>query len=302
MIAMGLDEGAQDMLHNLRQMSACRGDHYPHATWRLLITPPLDGAANMAIDEAILTVLGEGDGLPTLRFFRWEPPCLSLGCNQHWQEIDKAVCRRLGYAWTRRPTGGKAILHADEFTYSLIMYRDDPRIHGDIVESYRVLSLGLLQGLALLGVQADQAEKKERPAHSNSNRTCPVCFDTPSHYEITWRGKKLIGSAQLRRRGVVLQHGTLPLCGSVNRILDVLAFSPEERVLQKELLPRRTTTLEQVLNRRCHFQEVLPAMAEGFCRQFNLTLQSLPSTEREYNLAGQLCVRRYVNDRWKKRI
>jgi hypothetical protein len=98
------------MLHNLGQMFACRGDHYPHAAWRLLITPPFDGAANMATDEAILTVLAEGHGPPTLRFPRWAPPCLTLGYNQQWQEIDEAACRRLGYAWTRRPTGGKAIL------------------------------------------------------------------------------------------------------------------------------------------------------------------------------------------------
>ena len=120
---------------------------YPHATWRLLITPPLDGATNMAIDEAVVHALADGDGMPTLRFFQWEPACLSLGYNQHWTEVDEPAIQRLGYTWTRRPTGGKAILHTDEATYSLMTPQDDPRIEGGIMASYRVLSLGLMRGL-----------------------------------------------------------------------------------------------------------------------------------------------------------
>ena len=86
----------------------------------------------MAIDEAILYALAEGYGMPTLRFFQWAPPCLSLGYNQHWGEVDEATCKRLGYTWTRRPTGGKAILHTDEITYSLTIPQDDPRIQGGV--------------------------------------------------------------------------------------------------------------------------------------------------------------------------
>ncbi|MFQ5578331.1 MAG: biotin/lipoate A/B protein ligase family protein, partial [Anaerolineae bacterium] len=86
------------------------------AVWRLLITPPADGATNMAIDEAILHALADGDGRPTLRFYRWEPPCLSLGYNQRAADADEAACRALGYTWVRRPTGGRAILHTNELT------------------------------------------------------------------------------------------------------------------------------------------------------------------------------------------
>jgi len=275
---------------------------YPHATWRLLITPPLDGATNMAIDEAILYTLAEGNGLPTLRFFQWEPPCLSLGYNQHWQEVDEAACWSLGYSWTRRPTGGKAILHTDEVTYSLIMPQDDPRIQGGIVESYRILSLGLLRGLERLDVQANQATKEDGVANSRAGKGGPVCFDTPSRYEITWQGKKLIGSAQLRRKKIVLQHGTLPLYGNLNRILEVLSFSDEERAMQAELLPQRATTLAQVLGKELAYEEVTTALIEGFAKQLNLTLTEMPLTEAEQALANKLRAEQYANDSWNKRV
>lgn len=97
---------------------------FPAEKWRLLITPPADGATNMAIDEAIMHALSEEKTAPTLRFYRWEPPCLSLGYNQHFTDVDIAACERLGYTWVRRPTGGRAILHTDELTYSVITRQD----------------------------------------------------------------------------------------------------------------------------------------------------------------------------------
>jgi lipoate-protein ligase A len=275
---------------------------YPHATWRLLITPPLDGATNMAIDEAILHALAQGHGTPTLRFFQWEPACLSLGYNQHWQEVDEAACWRLGYTWTRRPTGGKAILHTDEVTYSLIIPHDDPRIQGGIVESYRILSLGLLRGLEALGVQANQATKEDIASGFRAAKGGPVCFDTPSRYEITWQGKKLIGSAQLRRKGIVLQHGTLPLYGDLNRILGVLNLSAEERARQAELLPQRAITLEQVMGQALGHNDVVAALAQGFAQQLNLTLPEMALTEAEQTLANQLRAEQYAHDSWNKRI
>lgn len=256
----------------------------------------------MAVDEAILHALADGSGLPTLRFFQWEPPCLSLGYNQHWQEVDEAACRRLGYTWTRRPTGGKAILHTDEVTYSLIIPQDDPRIQGGIVESYRILSLGLLRGLAKLGVQATQATKEDVAANTRLTKGGPVCFDTPSRYEITWQGKKLIGSAQLRRRKIVLQHGTLPLYGELNRILEALNFSAAERILQAELLPQRATTLEQVLGKTLGYNEVMAALINGFAEQLNLTLANMPLTELEQTLADKLRAEQYDHTSWNKRV
>ena len=275
---------------------------YDPATWRLLITPPCDGATNMAIDEAILHQVAAGNSPPTLRFYAWQPACLSLGYNQHWQEVEVNACRRLGYTWTRRPTGGKAILHTDEATYSLIIPQDDPRIEGGIVASYRVLSFGLLRGLERLGVAAHQATKEETRAHRQARGGGPVCFDTPSRYEITWQGKKLIGSAQLRRKKTVLQHGSLPLHGDLNRILEVLAFSPEEYAQQAQLLPQRAATLEQALGQILSFETVTTALSAGFAEVLKVTFAELPLTEPEQAQVEQLRVEQYANEEWNQRV
>jgi lipoate-protein ligase A len=275
---------------------------YPQATWRLLIDPPLDGATNMAIDEAILYALADGQVPPTLRFFQWKPPCLSLGYNQRWRELDEVACRKLGYTWTRRPTGGRAILHTDEITYSLIIPQGDPRVQGGIVGSYRALSFGLLTGLETLGVKASQVTKEEYRTNRQAGKSNPVCFDTPSRYEITWQGKKLIGSAQLRRKKIVLQHGTLPLRGDLSRILDILNFSEIEREQQRQLLAQRATTLEQVLGKILTFEEVAEALAHGFAKDLNLTLQESSLTDQEQRLADQLRVEHYASNDWNKRV
>lgn len=124
---------------------------YP-AEWRLLKTGFADGATNMAIDEAILLAVAEGKAPPTLRFYGWEPPCLSIGYSQSMGEVDVDRCRKAGIGLVRRPTGGRAILHADELTYSVVAPQTEPRVAGGVIESYRRLSLGLVAGLRALSL------------------------------------------------------------------------------------------------------------------------------------------------------
>ena len=225
-----------------------------------------------------------------------------MGYNQHWQEINLPSLAARGYSWTRRPTGGKAILHTDEVTYSLIIPQADPRIQGGVVESYRVLSMGLLRGLQHLGVEAKQASREEARSKRQTAGGGPVCFDTPSVYEITVNGKKLIGSAQLRRKKIVLQHGTLPLYGELNRIIDVLDFPQTEQEIQRALLPERATTLASVLGRIVSYDEAVDALTVGLREQLNLTLEQLPLSKREQVLVDQLLSQQYSNNAWLKRV
>ncbi len=270
----------------------------PPSPWRLLITSPTDGATNMAIDEAILYALAEGNGQPTLRFYAWSPPCLSLGYNQHWQDVNETACQRMGYTWVRRATGGRAILHTNELTYSIITRSDDPHVAGGVVESYRQLSRGLLLGLRRLGAQAAQSKGNmpKNPAQG------AACFDTPSHYEVTLNGKKLIGSAQVRRKGMVLQHGTLPLGGDITRIFDALALSQAEKSDLSQKLLARATTLERALGRVISFESAAEALSAGFTEALNLRLQSGQLTSREHELTAQLRAEQYTNDAWNKRL
>jgi lipoate-protein ligase A len=285
---------------------------YPPTIWRLLHSPPLDGAMNMAVDEAILNAVAEGAAPPTLRFFAWTPPCLSLGYAQPVSDVDADRLAAHGWGLVRRPTGGRAILHTDELTYSVIAPMDEPRVHGGVIESYRQLADGLLRGLALIGLSANADRKRREEGGGNSPppsslppppSTNPVCFETPSDYEITADGKKLLGSAQVRRRGVVLQHGTLPLVGDLGRICEALHFESEaERERVRARVLQRATTLATVLGRAVSWEAAAEAMQRGFAGALNLRLEMGELSEAERAEAERLRAAKYAAEVWNARL
>ena len=271
---------------------------YPHATWRLIFDGETDGATNMALDEAVFDSVIDGASLPTLRFYAWSPPCLSLGRSQQFTDADLAACRAAGVDVVRRPTGGRSILHTDELTYSVSLLQSDPRARGGIVESYRRLSEGLLAGLHDLGVDATRAVGRK----TEDGDATAVCFESPSDYEITVDGRKLVGSAQWRARGGVLQHGTLPLSGDLARIVDYLAFSDTERQAQRRRLHLKALTLEEASGAVFAFDTVAQALAKGFARALNLdfVLGQLSPRERAQSVTIRNQV--YANASWNTRI
>jgi len=240
--------------------------------WRLLITPPARGAWNMAVDEAILEAVGSGVSLPTLRLFAWEPPCLSLGYAQPVSDVDLSRLQARGWDLVRRPTGGRAILHTDELTYSVAAPLDDPRVAGTLLESYSRLAQALLAALKRLGLPVEMQAVAAVPAAQNNN---PVCFEVPSTYEITLGGKKLVGSAQARRKEGVLQHGTLPLTGDLRRILQVLVYPDEEsRARAAARLLERATTVEAFLGHPVTWEQAAGAYVAAFREVLKLDLQT----------------------------
>src|SRR3972149_8392190 len=182
---------------------------FPKTQWRLLRHPPAGGAWNMAVEEAILESARKGEAPPTLRLYDWQPACLSLGFAQSLTDVDASALQQRGWDLVRRPTGGRAILHTDELTYSVIGPTSEPRLAGSILESYQRLSQALLHSLELLGLPVRQQSRPSGSGNGQANN--PVCFEVPSDYEIALGGKKLVGSAQARRKGGLLQHGSLPL-------------------------------------------------------------------------------------------
>ena len=280
---------------------------YPAAAWRLLLSPFADGPTNMAVDEAILQAIAEGHGQPTLRFFGWTPPCLSLGYAQHAADVDHERLAALGYDLVRRPTGGRAILHTDELTYSVIAPMDEPRVVGGVLESYQQLSAGLLAGLQHLGlgVRADRTY-----AGSDTAVKGPVCFEVPSNYEITVGSaetpgtpRKLLGSAQVRKKGVVLQHGTLPLTGDLGRICEVLVFPSEaDRQQARQRLHQRAATVEEVLGVGVSWRQAAECLAQGFAEVLNIELYEAPLSGQEEALAAQLRAEKYATAAWNRRL
>jgi lipoyl(octanoyl) transferase len=266
--------------------------------WRLLSTSPAHGSWNMAVDEAILDAVGRGDSPPTLRVYSWEPACLSLGYAQPLSDVDIPRLQAHGWELVRRPTGGRAILHTDEITYSVIAPLDDPRVAGTLLESYGRLATALVEALRLLKLQVEIQER----ATGNSNTPTPVCFEIPSTFEITVRGKKLVGSAQARRKEGILQHGSLPLTGDLTRILQVLVFPDEEaRTRAANHLLERATTVEAALGRVISWNEAAQAIASAFRAVFALDLQPGELSKQENEIAGQLAANKYYSPEWTRK-
>ena len=274
----------------------------PSPPWRLIVEEsPRSGAANMAVDEAIAEAAAAGAARPTLRFYRWQLPTVSLGRHQKLDDVDEAQLAALGYDLVRRATGGRAILHIDELTYSVAGPSEEPNMTGGVMDAYLRFSNGLLSGLEQLGLTAQKAGRRRRAARDLT----AACFETPSAYEITAGGRKLMGSAQSRRKGYVLQHGSLPLSGDITRLVDVLALPHSERESLRDQLPRQAVTLADALDlpadsQRLTFGRVASAMAGGFASALNLVLEPGPLSAAELRRSAELIRTRYADPSWTR--
>lgn len=197
--------------------------------WYFVNSGPCDPAYNMALDEALLHWHSEGLIPPVIRFYEWNPATLSVGYFQKAKrDLNFDQIHKLGLGFVRRPTGGRAVLHEHELTYSIIVSEQYPNMPKTVTEAYRVLSEGLLKGFQNLGLDAyfsvpETAEEKDALAKPKS----AVCFDAPSWYELVVEGKKVAGSAQTRQEGVILQHGAILIDLDQEKLLSVFNFKDD---------------------------------------------------------------------------
>jgi lipoate-protein ligase A len=272
---------------------------YAAADWRLLSSGYNDGPTNMAIDEALLEAIAQGNSPPTLRIYGWKPACLSLGFRQSYAIVNVEYCHTSGWDVVRRPTGGRAILHTDELTYSVCAPATEPRVRGSVLESYRRLSKALLAGLDLMGLSPARAEPDPQTIPMKS----PACFDEPSNYEITVDRRKLVGSAQMRKKGVVLQHGSIPLRGDPARIVPALRFNDvANQQALADHLGRNAITLEHAQGHETSFAVTAGQLVEGFAQTLNLNLLPGELTKEEKLAVRRLIALKYANDDWSKRL
>jgi lipoate-protein ligase A len=180
-------------------------------TWKLLDSGSNIGAYNMAVDEELLARAQAGEAVPVLRFYGWDPPAVSLGRFQHFESaVNAEACKRLGFDIVRRITGGRAVFHHRELTYSIIARVDNPLFPSTVLGTYKVIATGLLAELQNLDVSAEMVSRGGRhTALVKKKPKDPACFSSPSWYEILVNGKKIVGSAQRRMRGAFLQHGSI---------------------------------------------------------------------------------------------
>jgi len=251
----------------------------------------------MAVDEAILEAIGSGEVRPTLRLYAWDPPCLSLGYAQPIQDVDLTALHAHGWDIVRRPTGGRAILHTDELTYSVIGPLDEPRLAGSLLQSYHVLSTALLDALHRLEIPAEASPQAALPLGASVQG--PVCFEVPSNYEITIHGKKLVGSAQARRKEGVLQHGSLPLTGDLTRITQALKFTDSPaRQKAAERIWQRATTVERTLGHPVEWQDAAQTFSQAFAQTLNLQLLPASLTPGEAQRTERLVQEKYSQLAW----
>ncbi len=257
-------------------------------SWRFEDTGQRPGVFNMAHDVALAHDLAAGSGRPTLRLYGWNPHAISLGWNQSMEEIDADRARSEGIDVVRRPTGGRAILHSDEVTYSVVMHVRDR----NILAVYDDISKGLLQGLRRLG--ADVAIEKAQPHFPSLYKTASAvaCFSSSARYEIKHQGRKLVGSAQRRYAAadggdVVLQHGSILLGNDHLRMTELLVLPDDEaRTALRRELEERTTDLAAVLGRRVGYKEAVEALRVGFMEHWGITFaQPDPESILERNTA-----------------
>ncbi len=250
------------------------------AEWVLLPLRTDDAFASMAIDEALLMLNSEGKSPNTIRFWRWQPSSVSLGCFQSLErEVDLTVAQSRGVDVVRRITGGGAVFHDHdgELTYSVVCRQDD--VPFDIVESYKLICGGLVEGFSRLGIKAEF-----KPVN-----------------DVQVNGRKISGSAQTRRWGSVLQHGTILISPDVRLMFELLRVSPE-KISDKFIASafERVTTLERELGKKPGIAEVRQAMAQGFEKSLKIKLCEGGMMSTALALAGEIRPR-YRSDEWLRK-
>jgi lipoate-protein ligase A len=259
-------------------------EHGGRARWRLVDTPPAPGAWNMAVDEALAASVASG-GAPVLRFYRWRPACLSLGRNQPAKgRYDVDALASAGIEVVRRPTGGRAVLHRRELTYSVAA---PEALFGGPRRAYAAINGALVAGLRRLGAPA--------ALHPATDARAPVpsvapCFAQPVEGEVVACGRKLVGSAQRRLGEVILQHGSLPLHDDQSAVAGFVLGGAETA----EAPP---ATLAAVLGREPAWEELIAALAAGWADALGVDLRPEPLTDAERARAAE-GAERYAAPAW----
>jgi lipoyl(octanoyl) transferase len=272
--------------------------------WLFIDSGACSPSYNMALDEALLNWHSKGLIPPVIRFYQWNPATLSIGYFQKAEkEIDLEAVKMHGFGFVRRPTGGRAVLHDKELTYSVIVSEEHPNMPQSVTEAYRIISQGILEGFRELGLDAYFAvpESDEEKANLKNPRSS-VCFDAPSWYELVVEGRKVAGSAQTRQKGVILQHGSILLDLDDELLYNLFKF-PNDRVKERMLRAFRSkaVAINDLRKEPVLIDEARIAFEKGFAKGLEIELRPYVLTEEQEAEVMQLARERYENDDWNFR-
>jgi lipoate-protein ligase A len=228
------------------------------------------GAVNMQRDGELLERHRPGDD-PVLRIYRWQPPAVTYGYNQDPAEFDQEAVAAAGFGLVRRPTGGRAILHADELTYCVVGTSPGPLFGDSLHRCYMKINEALLHFLRGLGLEAEISAGESREEQRGA-----LCFKSAGQHEIRVAGRKLVGSAQRRTGGVFLQHGSILAGPTHTRLTEFVLPRPDRQAVPPEVLARVTTDLAQLKGRSLSGAE-LDNMGRDLADSFGVVLGLEPA-------------------------
>lgn len=266
-------------------------------TWLILDSGSHDAAVNMAIDEALIHWHSKNEIGPTLRFYQWEKPSLSVG---HFQNVAKTIdfagIKKHDCLLVRRLTGGSAVLHDDELTYSIVISESHPKIPSSVNQAYFVLAQGILQGYRNLGIEANFS----LPELNNRTRSA-VCFETPAIYEMIVDGKKLTGNAQTRKNGVLLQHGSIPFSFDSHMLFDLFHFPSEQvRTRQRERFVDKAISINDIIGKNHDYETVRDAFHHGFKKALNIETKPFILSKEQWEYIHFLADTKYRSKAWNE--
>ncbi|MBI3811844.1 MAG: lipoate--protein ligase family protein [Nitrospirae bacterium] len=263
--------------------------------WRMIEDRPGEAAWNMAVDEAIAESCRQDLVPPTIRFYTWTRPALTLGYFQKAErDLDQDHCQREGIQIVRRITGGRAVLHGNDLTYCVAAGADSAELPGTIRGSFLEISRGFIEGLHRLGVEADSVR-----APAKETGRSPLCFMSASWYEITCKGRKIIGSAQRRWKDGMLQQGSLLLGFDPEAYYKFFRFPDETR--REEIIREsrsRVIGLNDLIPTRVTPKTIMMQIATGFEKALGIRLKPAGLTPFEYERAVQLTQTKYTAVSW----
>jgi len=261
--------------------------------WRLLDFQYRDIFENMAIDEAIFQETINNKKQPTIRFYGSIPAAVSIGYFQDAaRELNIEKCRGAGIDIARRITGGRAVFHFHEITYSVAAGEHEKMFPADIAGTYKIISQCVARGLSALGINASLAEDGRA---RTKEEISPCCFSSPSKNELLVNGRKICGSAQVRRRGGFLQHGLLLMSFNLEETANFLL--PERAPERIEKLKGSVTSVNEELDFPVAEREVCSKFKDSFIKELGIDLEEGALTSAEERLKDEL-MKKYTDVKW----